>query len=843
LVYKKLIHFGIITASVVFCFFVLLYETHARRLAQTRMDTHAQVIAENLWNFNLKGVKEYLILASKSENYKVIRITDHEGRIFQEVAATDQKGMDRFLDSLGLIPHVTFTSPVLHKKSIIGKIDAIWYCKTIYIYVYVLFAIGLLIAIFFLYLRLLKAKQELEEKVQERTTELSASNISLQMEIKERARAEQAIRENQEIFNAIDSAARDALIMIDHNGHVTYWSKACKDIFGYSRDEMMGKDLHLVLAPEQFHGAYHKAFTGFRVTGKGAAIGHTLELKARHKNGKELPVELSLSSVRVKNNWHALGIMRDITERKQAEEKLHEERELLSTVLDGNPIPIFMIDQDHHVGFWNRALETLTSIPREQVIGNTLRESLGQVYLDKTPPILADLILDLTDDELSKRYGHKIKKSTFGEAFEVTTNIWGGNEKRILNAIAIRIRDHQGKVVGAIQCAQDLTDREQLQGQLLQVQKMDAIGTLAGGIAHDFNNILSSIIGYTELALDDAKKDTLQSEHLQEILTAGNRATDLVKQILTFSRQEDRKRMPVQIKLIVKEALKLLRASIPTTIEFKQNLPSNALVLGDSTQIHQVIMNLCTNAYHAMENTGGELNVTLTDVEIESGDIKSFPDLEQGKYIKLTVSDTGHGIDPVILKRIFEPYFTTKEKDKGSGMGLSVVHGIVKSHNGHIAASSEPGSGTSFNVYFPILVHDAIEVETISVETIPKGKERILLVDDEEQIVRLIQKMLERLDYQVTMRTSSIETLEAFRAKPNEFDLVITDLTMPNMTGDKLAKELMKIRSDIPVILCTGFSEKMSHEKANALNIKGFLMKPIVKIDLAKTVREVLDKK
>jgi CheY-like chemotaxis protein len=254
-------------------------------------------------------------------------------------------------------------------------------------------------------------------------------------------------------------------------------------------------------------------------------------------------------------------------------------------------------------------------------------------------------------------------------------------------------------------------------------------------------------------------------------------------------------------------------------------------------------MNLCTNAYHAMEDTGGELNITLTDVEIDADDMRSFPDLEPGKYIRITVSDTGHGIEPAILKRIFEPYFTTKEKDKGTGMGLSVVHGIVNSHNGHIAAYSEPGSGTSFRVYLPALVHDAVEVDTLSIETIPKGNERILLVDDEEQIVRLTQQMLERLGYHVTVRASSLDTLEAFKAQPNKFDLVITDLTMPNMTGDKLAKELMKIRADIRVILCTGFSEKMSNKKADALGIKGFLMKPVVKIDLAKTVRKVLDEK
>jgi CheY-like chemotaxis protein len=344
---------------------------------------------------------------------------------------------------------------------------------------------------------------------------------------------------------------------------------------------------------------------------------------------------------------------------------------------------------------------------------------------------------------------------------------------------------------------------------------------------------------------DDVPEWHPAASNLDEIRTASLRARDVVKQLLSFSRKTDQNQNPVKLIQIVEDALKFLRSSIPTSIEIHQNIPNDTRdnIFADSTQINQVMINLFTNAAHAMENTGGELNVTLTDVEIDDADLESFSDLEPGKYIKLTISDTGHGIAPAILKRIFEPYFTTKEKDKGSGMGLSVVHGIVKSHNGHITAYSEPGSGTSFNVYLPILLQEAKEVETISIETIPKGKERILLVDDEVQIVRLIQQMLERLGYQVALRTSSLETLEVFRAKPDKFDLVITDLTMPNMTGDRLAKKLMKIRSDIPIILCTGFSEKMSLEKSNALGIKGFLMKPVVKSDLAKTVRKVLDEK
>jgi CheY-like chemotaxis protein len=287
----------------------------------------------------------------------------------------------------------------------------------------------------------------------------------------------------------------------------------------------------------------------------------------------------------------------------------------------------------------------------------------------------------------------------------------------------------------------------------------------------------------------------------------------------------------------------LLRASLPSTIEIRQNIEvKDSVVLADPTQIHQILMNIGTNAANAMRERGGILKVSLVDVTLHSDDTDHAVDLEPGQYIKLTVSDTGHGIEPAIMDKLFDPYFTTEEKGKGTGLGLSVVHGIVNTHGGHISVYSEPDKGTRFDVYLPLFDLANIKAETVSPEKLAAGNEHILLVDDEKPIVDVVQQMLERLGYQVTVRTSSIEALEAFRASMDKFDLVITDLTMPNMSGDKLAGELMNIRPDIPIILCTGFSEKMSKERAEALGIKGFLMKPILKSDLAKLTREVIDK-
>ena len=388
----------------------------------------------------------------------------------------------------------------------------------------------------------------------------------------------------------------------------------------------------------------------------------------------------------------------------------------------------------------------------------------------------------------------------------------------------------------------DITERKQIEAHLQQAQKMESIGTLAGGIAHDFNNILFPILGHTEMLLEDASEDSPLRSSLDGIYTGALRASELVKQILTFSRQENNKLTLMKMQPIIKEVLKLIRSTIPTTIEIKQDIsPACDVIKADPTQIHQIVMNLATNAYHSMEDTGGELKVSLNEVELGALDLTN-PDMATGVYVCLTVADTGKGMDKNLTDKIFDPFFTTKEKGKGTGMGLSVVHGIVTSMNGAIQVYSEPGKGTVFNVYLPLEKSLLVEHETRSKAEIQRGTEQILLVDDEEAILTMEKLMLERLGYQVTSRTSSMEALEAFRDSPDKFNLVITDMAMPNMPGDKLSAELTKIRPDIPVLLCTGFSETMSEEKAASLGINGFLLKPIVMKDLSQKIREVLDK-
>lgn len=475
-----------------------------------------------------------------------------------------------------------------------------------------------------------------------------------------------------------------------------------------------------------------------------------------------------------------------------------------------------------------------------------VRMALGQSGVT----IIEDPFTTCTDCPLSHAYrgrgGMAIRIEHSGKVFGLLTVstsrefIFDEEERSLLQELALDIGFALNSMMELEKRKQAETERRNLEDRLRQAQKMEAIGTLAGGIAHDFNNILSAIIGYTELSKLKLPKDSVVLNDLDEVFKAGNRAKDLVAQILTFSRQSRQEYMPILIHPIVKESLKLLRASIPATIEIRKNIVECGTVMSDATQIHQLIMNLCTNAYHAMEENGGVMEVSLSEVYADSSDAINHEDLPSGPYACLTVSDTGKGIEPEIMERIFEPYFTTKEKGKGTGMGLSVVLGIVKNHRGTIDVQSEPSRGSTFRVYLPLVFKKA-EPEKDDRKPIPTGTERILLVDDELPIVNLGKELLNRLGYEVTTETSGPVALEIFRSQPSKFDLVCTDLNMPGMKGTDLAKEVMKIRADIPVILCTGYSESVIEESVKKNGIKAFIMKPLVIRELATVIRKVFD--
>jgi PAS domain S-box-containing protein len=547
---------------------------------------------------------------------------------------------------------------------------------------------------------------------------------------------------------------------------------------------------------------------------------------------------IGLDSVREEKMWaedtssllKIVGqVFANAVENKKTRQALQESEEHLRTVYETFPDSVTIINtEDGRCVDVNSAFSRLTGWTAEDVIGKTA----------------ADLDIWHNPKEREKLTA-RIAQNGKVENLEAKFRLKDGSViTALMSAVLIQLKNKPHiltitRDISDLKSAQK--EREQLKTQLIQAQKMEAIGTLAGGIAHDFNNILGAIIGYSEMALYDTKKDSMEHYNIEQVLKAGHRAKDLVKQILAFSRKSDQDKKIISLAPIVEEALKLLRASLPTTIEIRKNIgPGLDVILADPTQMHQVMMNLCTNSAHAMGDTGGILNAELHNVDLSLKKAAHYPELNPGPYVKLSISDTGHGMDSETIDRIFDPYFTTKEQDKGTGMGLAVVHGIIKGHGGGIRVRSKRGKGTRFDIFFPVMDRQ-MESETAELKALPTGNEHILFIDDEETLIDLAESMLKKLGYRVETRTRPDKALEIFGAAPHKFDLVISDMTMPGMTGDSLASELMKIRSDIPIIICTGYSEKIDEQRAKGLGIKGLIMKPFTIRSLSKTVRDALD--
>ncbi len=511
-------------------------------------------------------------------------------------------------------------------------------------------------------------------------------------------------------------------------------------------------------------------------------------------------------------------LVSEITARKKVEQR----QALLAEVIEQSHDTILITDKDGKIQYANSAFEKNTGFSKENVKGRALQI----------------LNSGMQNDDFFTNMWAVLKSG----------KVWRGlmNNKRKDGSFmeedvaVLPVKNTTGKIINYAAIMRDLTQVKNLERQLLQAQKMEAIGTLAGGIAHDFNNILSAIIGYSELLKFEIPKDIEAASYPDNILKAGNRAKDLVNRILTFSRQSEQELKPLSVKKITIEALKLIRASLPSTIEIHEDLISDSLIMGNSTQIHQIIMNLCTNAGHAMQENGGVLEIVLNDEVLDIESASYYTDLKPGKYLKLAVKDSGYGISPDKIDFIFDPFFTTKGKGAGTGLGLSVVHGIVKSMKGSIAVSSKPGKGALFEVLIPIIIDDIVVLEE-KVNRLPQGTERVLLIDDEPELIKVGRSMLEKLGYSVYSSSNPREALNLFESEPDKYDMVITDMTMPDLTGDKLAAELIRIKNDIPVILTTGFSVGMTEEKACEIGIKGFLMKPIDMLELAGMIRKILD--
>ncbi len=542
--------------------------------------------------------------------------------------------------------------------------------------------------------------------------------------------------------------------------------------------------------------------------------------------------QLTRSFISMRNNLTSLFSERDnrIAELETARKELLNSEERLRVLIEQSPIGLCLCTLDGSLVTVNSAYA--------KIIGYSADEALQLSYWDITPEKYApDETRQLEHLESSGRYGPYEKEYRHKDGHLVPVR---------LNGMIVE-RDGESYIWSSVEDIIALKEAEVeknlLTEQLRQSQKMEAIGTLAGGVAHDFNNILSAVIGYTELTRRNPNCDAKSSENLGHVLTAADRARDLVKQILMFSRKGAENRKPIQLHLVIEEAVKLLRKTIPSTITINLDIDENTgSILADRTQIHQVVMNLCTNAYHSMQEQGGDIDIVLKPVAIDTVGAAKYPNLRQGKYGQFTVSDSGTGMDPKTILRIFDPFFTTKRQGEGTGMGLAVVHGIIQNHDGAIGVESEIGAGTTFKVFFPLSCEAAGEKEkSTDTATIKRGTEHILWVDDEPTLVELGKETLESFGYRVTATTSALEALNIFQADPNGCDLIVTDQTMPEMTGDVLAKEAMLVRSDIPVIICTGHSATLNAEKVRAIGVNSLLMKPLNSDTLTAEIRKVLD--
>ena len=654
-------------------------------------------------------------------------------------------------------------------------------------------------------------------------------------------------------FETVLDHMSEGILELTPAGKVIMANPAATEMADVCEEKLLG-----IVFAELFHKVDQKAIESYIESAnveRPAGLGDfTVGLNKRK-------ISLTIMPVEGEEDWSFVVILQDITEAQQARNALQETHRKLEQRVKQRTVELVASNSKLKIEIEERikaeaALreseekyrelieninEVIYSVDEKGVI-NYISPVVTAIFGYETKEIMGRHFSAFFPEEEQERIAKDFKKIASGKLMT--------NEYRVLTQSGdirwVRFSNrlvHKGDLlIGLSGVITDITKSKQLEVQLQQAQKMEAIGTLAGGIAHDFNNILSPIMMYSEMAMMRLPPDSPVQHNLKGIIKAGERARDMVTQILTFSRKEEGVRAEIKIIPILKEALKLLRSSIPTTIDIQQNLEVESdTVLADPTQIHQIMLNLGTNAAHAMREKGGILAVSLVQEDLDSEAAARYSDLNPGSYIKLIMSDTGHGIDDETMQRIFEPYFTTKGPGEGTGMGLALIHGIVKSYGGDITVESEPGKGTTFNVYLPRIEADVSPVEKPPVK-LPKGTERILFVDDEKVAADIIKSLLESLGYNVTARTSSIEALEAFKNDPDGFDLVITDQTMPNMTGKDLANELMSIRTDIPIILCTGFSEQIDEIKAKEMGIS-FLMKPIVLSQIANMIREALDKK
>ena len=642
------------------------------------------------------------------------------------------------------------------------------------------------------------------------------------------------LAKSSELFRKVFTGQLDAIFILDSSDPpaILDCNPAAESLFGYKSNEIAGRTIEFLHQGDTISNALDRIrFSG---PGDGSAF-HLDDVKMHDRTGTLISVTVGITTL-LDNADQAFGfvlVVRDIREQKQYEQKLREALDRMQESEERMKLALDSVSD----ALWDIRMDS----------GETYFSSRWYTMLGYTPgelPASYETWRRLVHpDDLSYAEDmfrqHLDSGTPFETEFRMKSN--DGSWRWLLARGKTVERDAHGNAVRMLGTHMDITDRKYMEERLQQSHKMEAIGTLAGGIAHDFNNILAAITGYTELVLHVPSKDTVRNtERLQGVIRAAERAQELIQQILTFSRAGEKRFESMDISPVVKEAIKFVRASLPSSVEIRTSVEEQSLYIsGNATQIHQVIMNLSTNAAKAMPN-GGTLSVSLSGVTLDDGFVSHFPNLSAGEFVKLSVADTGCGIRPRDLPRIFDPFFTTREKDQGTGMGLSLVHGIVKEHGGEVLVHSVVEEGTRFDVYFPAAARDAQEKKR-GEERLLSGSEQVLMVDDEEVLSEIVQEMLVDMGYTVTVMNAGDEALELFKRNPEGFDILLTDVTMPGMTGIQLASECRRIRSDIPIILWSGNRSHVTGEEMQAAGISKLLQKPVKQADLGRAIREVLD--
>ncbi|MBN1834061.1 MAG: response regulator [Deltaproteobacteria bacterium] len=642
-------------------------------------------------------------------------------------------------------------------------------------------------------------------------TELENRIKELERIVAENKGAEQELLESNRTLKEVQRVAKIGSWLYDPETEVLNWSEELYHIFGMEvkKEPPHYEENRKIIHPDDwglFDTAVNKALTD--------GIGYDLELRITHPSG-EIRYVHARGYVEKDDRGIVKGLIgttQDITENKRAQDALVKSEERYRALFENIPINTIVVDKEGKI--------TASKFPEHP--DEIVKPKIGDVmYIDFAQTRQLDMYKELMDS---------IKSGTPKEYLDL---------KYDHKFLHIRISPYQD---GAIITAIDTTPVRRLESELQHIHKMESIGTMAGGIAHEFNNILGIIIGNTELAMEEIPEYNPALDYVKEIREASLRAKDIVRQIMSFARKTPADRIPIEIGAIVKDSLKLLKSTIQKSIAINERiLCTSEVILGNKTEISQVLMNLCKNSDYAMKGGIGEIEVSLEPVSLNNRTVSEYEDLEAGEYVKLTVKDTGEGIDPKIMDRILDPYFTTKDIDKGIGMGLAVVYGIIKKHDGAIKIESELGKGTTVEALFPI--SDArVEKEAKYSEILPTGNERILFVDDEPSLVSIAVHILGQQGYEVTGLRSSTEALDLFQKEPDQYDLIITDMAMPEMPGDKLIEEVLRIRPNIPIILCSGYSDRINEEMLNEHGMMTYVMKPINGVELIKIVRNVLDK-